>query len=165
MITRLIFIVFIPHVLFAQSPTSDSSRKTIKINDLSHISHYSGYFKGLRSSGHMVSDDNNNLISKSMYCTSFEDSTIFYYQLIKYFKNQEVKYDSILDFRRKRIAKASIVHKSETGEIKYSIKLKAKLDPHRKDIPIRSETLWFGREIYYDEQGTKTKRKIRGEVR
>jgi len=162
---RFAFIFFVSTSLFAQNDTIDTTRFNIQVEEISSIIHYSGYYKGLRSNGHIVSDTNGNIVSKSMYCASFEDSTIFYYRLTRYFPNQEIKYDSILDFTNKRTAHTIVICKSCTGKTKYSIKLKAKLNPKHNDIPIRSETLWYGRELFFNEHGEKTLNRIKGETR
>ena len=129
------------------------------------ISHYSGIFGDLRSSGHILEDSLGNTISNSMYCRSFEDPTIFYYQLTKYFPTGTVSYDSIVDFRKKRIAKSTVEKFNSKGQKIQSRIIRATLDPKRNNIPIRSETRWNGVEIYYDNEGRKTtKKKIENAV-
>jgi hypothetical protein len=163
---NLIFFFLINFYSFGQI---DSNKLTVKDTVIYtsidiNVMHYSGEFDGLRSNGHIHRDSIGNMVSNSMYCRSFEDSTIFYYRLTYYSKGK-ISYDSIVDFREKKWAKSIILKYDSEGQKVYTRIIKAKLDPKRKDIPIRSETMWNGKETYFNNKGRKTsKKKIENEI-
>ena len=75
-----------------------------------------------------------------------------------YLPNQEVKYDSIVDFRLPRVAYIKIISRSNDGTLLYKINLKTSSNSNRTDIPLRSEILWSGHKTVYDEKGKRISR-------
>jgi len=152
-------------VLGQEDPELDSLIRSWEVENMPQIVHYSGTYKGLRSNGHILYDSLEHKQQVSMWAASFEDSTIFVYRLTQYHPNESVKFDSLVDFSRKRVAFLTLIEQNAKGKLTRRVDLKAKLDPKRTDLPLRTETLWYGKEIRYDEDRNKTVTKIEGETR
>lgn len=123
---------------------------------LGSVTHFSGTFKNMRSSGHISKDSLGNLKMVSMLCVHPDNNLIFYYRLTKYRTADTLKYDSIVDFSKKRKAQILVRRYTDDGQLQYERRLRMKRDPNETTIPLRADALWQGTETYYDASGKKT---------
>ncbi|MFT5821181.1 MAG: hypothetical protein ACI8ZM_002430 [Crocinitomix sp.] len=116
---------------------------------LNTITHYSGYFGKLRMSGHIVEDSLGNTISLSKFCQLENNTNIWFYQLIEYHKNGNIKYDSIVDFRNHKKLKIRVYSFQLNGSKKRILRLKSKIEINPNEEINRDMVFWNGFEKVY----------------
>ncbi len=117
-----------------------------------NVKSFTATFRGHNGDGKIVYDSLNQKQSFSYYCNPNE-SPILFYVYKEYYKNEVVKYDSILDLSRAKYGKLTVVKRNPAEKKIYSKKLKANLNKRRTEIPKREDLVWSGKVIYYQERG------------
>jgi hypothetical protein len=154
----IIILFLISTVGFSQEINPDSLWCKSPDFERIQVTHYSGTYGKLRMSGHQTHDSLGNIIMDSKYCSSETNKNIFYYRLLRYYKNGNVKYDSIVDFRKHKRLKMRVSTYDKNGKTLRKKNLHSTLNIKPNSPLPRDSVTWNGKEITY--LPSKQKRKI-----